>query len=60
VRLSRELAIGRSRLVLGLDAFNLFNQTLSTGEVVRSGSTFRDITFVQPARTLTLLARLNF
>ncbi|HJS75446.1 MAG TPA: hypothetical protein VJ921_14235, partial [Vicinamibacteria bacterium] len=60
VRLSREFALGRSRLVLGLDAFNLFNQTLSTGEVVRSGSTFRDITFVQPARTLALMAQLRF
>ncbi len=60
VRLSREFALGRSRLELGLDAFNLFNQTLSTGEVVRSGPTFRDITFVQPARTLALLGRLRF
>ncbi len=60
VRLEREFPLGRSRLALGLDAFNLFNQTLSTGEVVRSGSTFRDITFVQPARTIALVGRLRF
>jgi hypothetical protein len=60
VRLSREFALGRNRLGLGFDVFNLFNQTRSTGEVVRSGPTFRDITFVQPARTLVLMARLDF
>ncbi|HEY7819040.1 MAG TPA: hypothetical protein VIG29_12525, partial [Vicinamibacteria bacterium] len=60
VRLAKELDLGRSRLMLGLDAFNLFNQTLATGEVVRSGPTFRDYTFVQPARTLVLMARLDF
>ncbi len=60
VRLEREFALGRSRLALGLDAFNLFNQTLQTGENVRSGETFRQPTFVQPARTLALSGRLRF
>ena len=60
VRLEREFPLGRSRLALGLDAFNLFNQTLQTGENVRSGETFREPTFVQPARTLTLAGRLRF
>jgi len=60
VRLEREFPLGRSRLLLGLDLFNLFNQTLQTGENVRSGETFREPTFVQPARTLALSARLRF
>jgi len=60
VRLEREFSLGRSRLVLALDAFNLFNQTLQTGENVRSGETFREPTFVQPARTVTLEGRLRF
>jgi hypothetical protein len=60
VRLERELSLGRSRLALGIDAFNLFNQTLQTGENVRSGETFREPTFVQPARTLAISGRLRF
>ena len=60
VRLEREFPLGRTRLTLGLDAFNLFNQTLQTGENVRSGADFRDPTYVQPARTVTLLGRLRF
>jgi hypothetical protein len=60
VRLERELSLGRSRLALGLDAFNLFNQALQTGENARSGETFREPTFVQPARTVTLSGRLRF
>ena len=60
VRIEREFSLGRSRLLLGLDAFNLFNQTLQTGENVRSGATFREPTFVQPARTVTLSGRLRF
>jgi hypothetical protein len=60
VRLERELSLGRSRLALGIDAFNLFNQTLQTGENVRSGETFRVPTFVQPARTLAISGRLRF
>ncbi len=60
VRLEREFPLGRSRLALALDAFNLFNQTLQTGENVRSGETFREPTFVQPARTLALRGRLRF
>ncbi len=60
VRLEREFSLGRSRLALGLDAFNLFNQTLQTGENVRSGETFREPTFVQPARTFTIEGRFRF
>jgi hypothetical protein len=60
VRLEREFPLGRSRVALALDAFNLFNQTLQTGENVRSGETFRDPTFVQPARTVALQGRLRF
>jgi hypothetical protein len=60
VRLEREFSLGRGRLALGVDAFNLFNQALETGENFRSGSTFRDATFVQPARTLALSGRLRF
>jgi hypothetical protein len=60
VRLEREFPLGRSRVALALDAFNLFNQTLQTGENARSGETFRDPTFVQPARTVALQGRLRF
>jgi hypothetical protein len=60
VRFEREIDLGRTRLALALDAFNLFNQTLQTGETVRSGETFRETTFVQPARTLVLGGRLRF
>jgi hypothetical protein len=60
VRVEREFAVGRGTLGLALDAFNLFNQTRETGEVVRTGETYRDPTFVQPARTLALQARIRF
>jgi hypothetical protein len=60
VRFEREIDLGRTRLALALDAFNLFNQTLQTGENVRSGETFREPTFVQPARTLALSGRFRF
>jgi hypothetical protein len=59
-RLEREFPLGRSRLALALEAFNLFNQTLQTGENARSGERFREPTFVQPARTVTLSGRLRF
>jgi hypothetical protein len=60
VRLEREFSLGERRLVLALDGFNLFNQTLQTGENVRSGERFREPTFVQPARTLALRGGLRF
>jgi hypothetical protein len=60
VRIERELQVGRGRLGLAVDAFNLFNQARETGEVVRTGPTYRDPTFVQPARTLALQARIRF
>jgi hypothetical protein len=60
VRLEREFAFGRNRLALGVDVFNLFNQTLQTGENARSGERFREPTFVQPARTLAVSGRLTF
>jgi hypothetical protein len=60
VRLERELTLGRARLGLGLDVFNLFNQTLQTGEDVTSGPRFRTPTFVQPARTVVLEGRIRF
>ena len=60
VRLEREFSLRGTRLVFALDGFNLFNQTLQTGENVRSGETFREPTFVQPARTITLEGRLRF
>jgi hypothetical protein len=60
VRIEREFQVGRGRLGLAVDAFNLFNQTRETGEVVRTGETYRDPTFVQPARTLALQARIRF
>ena len=60
VRVEREFVFGRTHVGFALDAFNLFNQTLETGEVVRSGMSFRDPTFVQPARTIVLEARVRF
>ena len=60
VRVEREFVFGRTHVGFALDAFNLFNQTLETGEVVRSGMSFRDPTFVQPARTIVLEARVGF
>jgi hypothetical protein len=60
VRLEREFDLGAGRLALTLDAFNLANQTLQTGENVRSGETFRQPTFVQPARTLVLGGSFRF
>jgi hypothetical protein len=60
VRVEREFSFGRWSIGLAFDAFNLFNQTRETGEVVRTGETYRDPTFVQPARTLALQARIRF
>jgi hypothetical protein len=60
VRVERELSLGRARVGIALEAFNLFNQALETGENVRSGMEFRETTFVQPARTLVLEGRLVF
>jgi hypothetical protein len=60
VRLEREFPLGRARLGLAMDVFNLFNQTLQTGEDVTSGPQFRTPTFVQPARTLVVEGRIRF
>jgi hypothetical protein len=60
VRIERELSLGGTRLGLALDVFNLFNQSLHTAEDVRSGETFRDPTFAQPARTVVLEGRITF
>jgi hypothetical protein len=60
VRLEREFPLGPARLGLAVDAFNLFNQTLQTGEDVTSGPRFRTPTFVQPARTIVLEGRVRF
>ena len=60
VRVERDFDLGRFRVGVALDAFNLFNQTLQTGENVRSGMRFREPTFVQPARTIVMELRLFF
>jgi hypothetical protein len=60
VRLEREVRLGPAGLNLAFEVFNLFNQTLQTGEDVTSGPQFRTPTFVQPARTVVLEGRIRF
>jgi hypothetical protein len=60
LRVEREFLLGRVRVGLAVDVFNLFNQALHTAEDVRSGETFRDPTFAQPARTIVLEGRVRF
>jgi hypothetical protein len=60
LRARREFALGKATLGATIDVFNALNQSLETGEVVRSGENFRQTTAVQPGRTLRLSLDLRF
>ena len=59
-RLSKEFAIGRSRLLVGFDALSLFRQHTEVEEYIVSGTRFREVSAVQPPRALRLTASVAF
>jgi hypothetical protein len=60
VRLEKGISLGRGRVAVRVDAFNLTNHANEVEEDVLSGPTFRLSTAVQPPRTLRLGLRFEF
>ncbi len=59
-RVEKDVIIGRSRVGLLLEAFNLFDTTLEVEEDVVTGPDFRTITVVQPPRAVRVGVRVGF
>jgi len=59
VRVQKELARGRQRVALVMDVYNLPGMGKEVEEYVVTGQSFRDITAVQPPRTVLLGLRFS-
>jgi hypothetical protein len=60
LRVQKDFVLGRGRLGLFLDVFDLFNTTREVEEIVATSPDFRDVSAVEPPRSLRVGLRLHF
>jgi hypothetical protein len=58
--LSKTFSLGRAQATLGVEAFSLFRQRSEIEEYVVSGPRFRDVTAIQPPRSLRVSLALGY
>lgn len=60
VRVEKDFTLGRARVGIGFDVFNLLDTANEVEEDIVTGPAFRTITAVQPPRALRLRLRVGF
>jgi hypothetical protein len=60
LRVQKDFVVGRGRFGVFLDVFDLFNTTREVEEIVATSPDFRDVSAVEPPRSVRIGLRLHF